>query len=229
MHAARACIISTLTFGQIGAERVATLIDSCLKKYHYSINEDFMPYALQNLRDQVPRVLKVRPPSPPSAPPPPLRPRFRAEQDVLFADFSLAYFFVFSFFRFLFSLSFLFAPERLLREGGYCSVYPVLCCVCPEPEAMLCGGGVGGVRRTRPRLTRFFDFRRRAAQRVARFACAWRAKHAPSAVRPCGSFVGVAAYEVHGGRLRPVAERLVACITGCFLLYRVMYLVEEYR
>eukprot|EP00752_Nemacystus_decipiens_P006142 g5540.t1 len=44
---------------EIGAERVATVIDNCLKKYHYSIDEDFMPYALQKLRDQVPRVLKL--------------------------------------------------------------------------------------------------------------------------------------------------------------------------
>lgn len=56
-----ATLSSTSTLGQIGAERVATLIDSCLKKYHYSIDEDFMPFALQKLRDQVPRVLKVRP------------------------------------------------------------------------------------------------------------------------------------------------------------------------
>lgn len=55
-----ATLTQTLTFRQIGAERVATMIDSCLKKYHYSINEDFMPFALQHLRDQVPRVLKVR-------------------------------------------------------------------------------------------------------------------------------------------------------------------------
>eukprot|EP00903_Cladosiphon_okamuranus_P016652 g15355.t1 len=44
---------------EIGAEKFAALIDSCLKKYHYSIDEDFMPFALQHLRDQVPRVLKV--------------------------------------------------------------------------------------------------------------------------------------------------------------------------
>lgn len=45
---------------QIGAERVATVIDIWMKKYHYSLDEDFMPYAIQKVRDQVPRVLKVR-------------------------------------------------------------------------------------------------------------------------------------------------------------------------
>ncbi|CAM9284524.1 unnamed protein product [Scytosiphon promiscuus] len=44
---------------EIGAERIATLVDRWLKKYHYSIDEDFMPYALQNLRDRVPRALKL--------------------------------------------------------------------------------------------------------------------------------------------------------------------------
>lgn len=35
------------------------MVDKWLKKYHYSIDEDFMPYALHNLRDRVPRALKV--------------------------------------------------------------------------------------------------------------------------------------------------------------------------
>lgn len=39
------------------------MVDRWLKKYHYSIDEDFIPYALRNMRDQVPRALKVRPPA----------------------------------------------------------------------------------------------------------------------------------------------------------------------
>ncbi|CAM9151906.1 unnamed protein product [Pylaiella littoralis] len=44
---------------EIGANRFATYIDRWLMKYHYSIGEDFVPYVLQGLRDQVPRVLKA--------------------------------------------------------------------------------------------------------------------------------------------------------------------------
>lgn len=38
---------------------MASVIDRWLKKYHYSLDEDFMPYILEKVRDQVPRALKV--------------------------------------------------------------------------------------------------------------------------------------------------------------------------
>lgn len=39
---------------------MASVIDKRLHKYNYSINEDFMPFAIDSLRERVPRLLKVR-------------------------------------------------------------------------------------------------------------------------------------------------------------------------
>lgn len=44
---------------QQGAEELASEIDKWLKKYHYSLNDDFMPYAVQKVREQVPLAFKV--------------------------------------------------------------------------------------------------------------------------------------------------------------------------
>ncbi|CAM9326935.1 unnamed protein product [Ectocarpus sp. 12 AP-2014] len=44
---------------ETGAERMASVIDKRLHKYNYSINEDFMPFAIASLRERVPRLLKL--------------------------------------------------------------------------------------------------------------------------------------------------------------------------
>ena len=38
---------------------MAAVIDKFLQKYNYSLDDDFMPLAVQGVRDRVPRVLKV--------------------------------------------------------------------------------------------------------------------------------------------------------------------------
>lgn len=38
---------------------MAAVIDKWLQKYNYSLDDDFMPLAVQGVRDRVPRVLKV--------------------------------------------------------------------------------------------------------------------------------------------------------------------------
>lgn len=38
---------------------MATKVDGWLRKFHYSLDEDFLPYVINSVRAQVPRALKV--------------------------------------------------------------------------------------------------------------------------------------------------------------------------
>lgn len=44
---------------QAGARAVAEVVDGWLRKYHYSLGDDFLPLIISDLRAQVPRALKV--------------------------------------------------------------------------------------------------------------------------------------------------------------------------
>lgn len=44
---------------QVGAEQMAMKLDVWLKKFNYSLDEDFKPKVIEHLRAQVPRILQV--------------------------------------------------------------------------------------------------------------------------------------------------------------------------